>query len=1052
MATTGSQHVGDEPIASNTHCVHAKRPANAFEIQARAVSRLAALFHDIGKNSAWFQEKLRLSTKVGPVADLVRHEFISFIVLSALFNDYGSDLECLDAMSAPHMAADIIERAFNRAFKSPETYAFNIAKAPRLSLFVANITRADTTDAADINLPSFAKRPIFSLLSDAILTHHRLTGARFNKVEDTVVPTVEHLIAKRGQVTKRDIEKLFEFPPNLVPLWEDRDWVSEMASACSGLAATASQGIVLSRKAFSIIGRTALVLADHKASAYGSRAFPPTGAGSDPTLAYANTNKSSRRGELAEPLGSHMVRVSKDCSLAYDILFAHAGEFPGIPHNHLPTAITEPLAERNTPFRWQTDASHATRMSVGENGQSGFFGVLMADTGAGKTRAASIIMAAASGSEAPLRLSVCSGLRTLTLQTGREYTEELRYPNDSVSVVIGDELTADLYRHETREADTGSETDDLVGVDVVRMDSAHNERCLPQSAHAFVGDSLSSATVGLLTAPVLISTIDTIMPAADGRRAGQMAKTLRVATSDLIVDEIDNFGDEDIVAIARLVFLHAAFGRRVLVSSATVYPEIAASLYESYRAGWDVHRSITERDAPLFTGWYSNTADCRCAEIDSSEAFSMGHYDFVTEILSKGLPFRRRARISATVNPDSAGDYFGAVSNEIKRLHDDNHVVDGKTGRRVSVGVIKWNNALPSMLYSVRLSKEGLGDDVDVLVVPYNGTLQAGPRHIVERNLNRMLRRKPRGRVDPVLADEVVREALDKRAKTEDVVIVVVTTSMEETGRDHDFDWAILEPGSQRSLIQIAGRVRRHRMGKYQTQNVVVMERAFREARNNQMRVPSAPVFAYPGFEKPSIPSAIDFRLQDHNAAKCYDIDTLSNGIDSRDAISIALPLSAIGNAERRLTAAYLDGSIAQDRAGVCHFLDDDLAFIHGHNMFNRRFRRPSGNDFTFVYQSDGDGWGVLIGNVIQNCNKMTELDPDESRLLIQLPSEDELRDSLAAEMWGVDVNVETWKRHALLAVTRPLHAKTPHAGRYLYHRALGFIERPTWLDKLVLM
>ena len=39
----------------------------------------------------------------------------------------------------------------------------------------------------------------------------------------------------------------------------------------------------------------------------------------------------------------------------------------------------------------------------------------------------------------------------------------------------------------------------------------------------------------------------------------------------------------------------------------------------------------------------------------------------------------------------------------------------------------------------------------------------------------------------------------------------MVATPVEEVGRDHDFDWAIVEPSSYRSIIQLAGRVLRHR-------------------------------------------------------------------------------------------------------------------------------------------------------------------------------------------------------------------------------------------------
>jgi CRISPR-associated endonuclease/helicase Cas3 len=37
-----------------------------------------------------------------------------------------------------------------------------------------------------------------------------------------------------------------------------------------------------------------------------------------------------------------------------------------------------------------------------------------------------------------------------------------------------------------------------------------------------------------------------------------------------------------------------------------------------------------------------------------------------------------------------------------------------------------------------------------------------------------------------------------------------VSTPVEEVGRDHDFDWAVVEPSSFRSIIQLAGRVLRH--------------------------------------------------------------------------------------------------------------------------------------------------------------------------------------------------------------------------------------------------
>ncbi|MEX6067036.1 hypothetical protein [Providencia hangzhouensis] len=47
---------------------------------------------------------------------------------------------------------------------------------------------------------------------------------------------------------------------------------------------------------------------------------------------------------------------------------------------------------------------------------------------------------------------------------------------------------------------------------------------------------------------------------------------------------------------------------------------------------------------------------------------------------------------------------------------------------------------------------------------------------------------------------------------------------MEEVGRDHDFDWAVIEPSSYRSIVQMAGRVRRHRAGEVASPNIALLQ------------------------------------------------------------------------------------------------------------------------------------------------------------------------------------------------------------------------------------
>src|SRR5690606_12584157 len=67
-------------------------------------------------------------------------------------------------------------------------------------------------------------------------------------------------------------------------------------------------------------------------------------------------------------------------------------------------------------------------------------------------------------------------------------------------------------------------------------------------------------------------------------------------------------------------------------------------------------------------------------------------------------------------------------------------------------------------------------------------------------------------------------------------------------GRDHDYDWAVVEPSSMRSLIQLAGRIRRHRIGEVTTPNLLILDTNLRFYE----RSPNKAAFCKPGFEENS--------------------------------------------------------------------------------------------------------------------------------------------------------------------------------------------------------
>ena len=109
-------------------------------------------------------------------------------------------------------------------------------------------------------------------------------------------------------------------------------------------------------------------------------------------------------------------------------------------------------------------------------------------------------------------------------------------------------------------------------------------------------------------------------------------------------------------------------------------------------------------------------------------------------------------------------------------------------------------------------------------VLCYHAKLLPVIRYEVERNLDTLLQRKDAA---AFFHHPLVRDILDHNAAA-DVMLVVSATPIEEIGRDHDFDWAIIEPSSTRAIIQTAGRVRRHRLASQNTQNIALLSTTVR--------------------------------------------------------------------------------------------------------------------------------------------------------------------------------------------------------------------------------
>lgn len=1072
---------GNCSVSESTNIKSSERTVSSNEILIRAASELSALFHDLGKSTKWFQNKLAKAEAIG---DPIRHELVSYMILRAMLKQSeGDEQKWLEKLADRISVGDFIKKSYDYAFShAHELTVYNLS-ANRLPSLEAAIEQSNNSKGKHVGIDYYpdANLPKFSLVSLLVLTHHKLPEGYIDTTTKQIRMSFQNMknfwegVVSKQNKTKfgKAVDEMLSLPAKKDGIWLDNEYLDAVSFVAQRLLdAVCSDNFHLDVRLASIHGRTALILGDHKGSQVGNTRFPRNDEKPDPKLIYANTNR-EKGNVLAEPLSSHLRRVQKETANALDNIFVTKNEFPIIEHSEIPDAIRSPRIALDTPFNWQHLAAKETKSAFKATPDgTGFFGVLMAGTGSGKTRMAPILLSALSRDG--LRMNVCTGMRSLTLQGGKEYHDDMHFKKEDISVVIGDELTAELFDLERAEI-IGTDSEEPDQEIVATPDGSTSDHILPKSTARLLGVDATSPNSSLLASPILVSTLDTLMSVADASRGRHVVKSLRLASADLVIDEIDDYGNEDLVAISRLIYLAAAFGRKVIISSATVSPEISKSLWTAYKEGWAVHCHSVGMQLPILTGWYSEVCDPVCDIIPDKDGFAISHKEFVGQILT-GLDTKiilRKAKIAEIGNPKDINEFFDRITAEIVNMHKHHHVIDEKSGKNLSLGVVRWNNVAPSMLHSRFLLDNACPDDHEIFVVPYNGTLLPAVRFHVESSLNKMLKRKLKNGRDPVLSNELVRDLLDTRTNAKNVIILVVTTSIEEVGRDHDFDFAIVEPGSLRGLIQMAGRVRRHRQIATDYPNIAIMERCFKELRHlwGENNKTQKGYFSYPGIETPiklldttTEPKgfAEKTKLPSHLASDIYDVKSLSDRLDARDAINITpSEMSILAAKERELTRSYLeDGLLPEEQLSVESYVQDDMALLTNHHPKNRKFRRTDAFDVPYTLKEDGK-WYILdpeINSEPRNTinGQINSLDVSEDRLLLKLSSVSELTEQLCKSLWNNDEEIPSWKRNSLSTISRPIRSDKSgitskiNQTKFYFNASLGMVEQHDWLKPLV--
>lgn len=806
----------------------------------RLLASLAALFHDFGKASAAFQAKLK-SAK--PLADAYRHEWVSLRLFEAFV-----------------------------AGKNDEDWLTRLAQLPEsASDDCLQGLIADGQSQARTFSPFKKLTPLAQIVGWLIVSHHRLpTPKVINEHGLQALPqSIEsHFCSQRLESSKNDIAACWTFERGLP--FSSQHWKRHAAKVASALQQhIALQPLPAAPSPYLLhLSRLALMLADHYYSSedsherYGDKVTKAQ-------ALYANTDRKTSAPK--QRLDEHLIGVEVNASRLVRTLPRLEEQLPRLVHR----AFRQRAPQA---FAWQNRAFELAESLREHSEQQGFFGVNLASTGCGKTLANGRILYGLAKPYRGARFTIALGLRTLTLQTGDAYRERLNLGDDEMAVMVGGAAVRELYEQASQEKSTGSESANALVPEhspVVFEGSIEDgplNRWLKQSPDA----------TKLLNAPILVCTIDHLMPACESLRGGhQIPPMLRLMSSDLVLDEPDDFGIDDLPALSRLVHWAGLLGSRVLLSSATLPPALIEGLFEAYRAGrteFAQHRGQPQKPAQICCAWFDEFA-AEHSDCNDAGSYRQAHAAFIKKRLARldKTPQRRKAEIlplniSRASREQVCADLAQALPAAITRLHNSNHQTDPSSGKRVSIGLIRLANIDPLTLVARNLLAQGAPAGQRIHLCVYHSRHPLLVRSAIEKRLDRLLKRHD---LTALFKDVELRQQIDAHPEP-DQIFVVLATAVAEVGRDHDYDWAIVEPSSMRSIIQVAGRIRRHRPETYEQTNLLLLDSNIKHLVDG----PGKPAFLRPGFEH----SDKGFQLHSHRLSNILTTEQIAR-IDASSRI-----------------------------------------------------------------------------------------------------------------------------------------------------------------------
>ncbi len=829
----------------------------------RSASSIAALFHDFGKATILFQKKLN-PKEITVNHEPYRHEWISYRLFQTFVGQVTDDSQWLNNLS------EIDGSHFPACYKdSPDnSFEFGLSKLPCFARLVAwlilthhKLPLYPKWKEKTINLPSLPDLKNIDLwLDNEFVPLWNSPNCRDDDQQNRIKEnwSLCDLPNKSSQWRAKACELASEAQVKLRPwLKSDTDW--------------------LHHDLFSThLSRLSLILADHYYSSLSQAEAYEKGAEqwrNSNYKIYANTHWVNDKKQYKQQLDEHLTGVAKHVIDITNALPRLNSALKSLEPN---SELTENVAydekniekkkEQKNKYGWQDNARKEVNKISRETIQNGFFGINMASTGLGKTRANAKIMTALGQQTGRIRFSVALGLRVLTLQTGRAFQSELKLTDKDLAIAVGGSAVKQLFENEQnqekeekqKEIANEQKAPKKNNEDTPEGNGSASSKDLIDSCLSIYHEgteklhSLSKWTKmqkgldDLISAPVLVSTVDHLILATEGTKGGrQIPATLRLLTSDLVLDEPDDFGLHDLPALCRLVHWAGMLGSRVLLSTATIPPALVYALFQAYQSGWGhyARANLESWNGETICAWFDeqNTASAAYKDFDS---FKTHHKQFVDKRITYlgQLPPKRKAEIVDLKRTDDQ-NIDQCLANTIQekaiQLHHA-HSID-KEGKTLSIGLVRMANINPLVAVAkALLAIEVEHRETNIYYCIYHSRYPLAIRSFIENKLDKVLNRKE---PDVIWERKEIKKVIEMYPQVKHHIFIVLASPVAEVGRDHDYDWAIVEPSSMRSIIQLAGRILRHRDVVPRSANVLLLNENYRTIKGKSI------CYTRPGFE-----------------------------------------------------------------------------------------------------------------------------------------------------------------------------------------------------------